>query len=74
MDLLQNLATGFAIAATWYNLFFCFVGVFLGTLIGVLPGIGPTATVALLLPVTVSLSPETAMIMPSTSQKSMGSA
>jgi putative tricarboxylic transport membrane protein len=63
MDLLQNLVLGFSIAATWHNLLFCFVGVLLGTLIGVLPGVGPTATVALLLPVTVSLSPETAMIM-----------
>ena len=63
MEFFDNLALGFSIASASYNLLFCFVGVLLGTLIGVLPGIGPTATVALLLPVTVSLSPVTALIM-----------
>lgn len=45
------------------NLFFCFVGVFIGTLIGVLPGIGTSGTVAILLPITFNLSPVSAIIM-----------
>jgi putative tricarboxylic transport membrane protein len=64
MELFNNLALGFATAATMNNLFFCFVGVFLGTLIGVLPGIGPLATIAMLLPATYKMSdPTTALIM-----------
>ena len=50
MDLLANLALGAATAFTIENLFYCFIGVLLGTLIGVLPGIGPLATIAMLLP------------------------
>jgi len=52
MDLLANLALGAATAFTIENLFYCFIGVLLGTLIGVLPGIGPLATIAMLLPIT----------------------
>ena len=64
MELLSNLALGFATAGTFENLFYCFVGVLLGTLIGVLPGIGPLATIAMLLPITYRLSdPTTALIM-----------
>jgi TctA family transporter len=63
MDLLSNLALGFATAATVYNLTYCFVGVFLGTFIGVLPGVGPLAAVAMLLPVSFYLPPETALVM-----------
>ena len=63
MDLLSNLALGFATAATAWNLLFCFVGVVLGTLIGVLPGIGATATIAMLLPITFQLEPVSALIM-----------
>jgi putative tricarboxylic transport membrane protein len=64
MELFNNLALGFATAATMNNLFFCFVGVFLGTLIGVLPGIGPLATIAMLLPATYKMAdPTTALIM-----------
>jgi TctA family transporter len=46
-----------------HNLFYCFAGALLGTLIGVLPGLGPTATIAMLLPITFSLSPDSALIM-----------
>src|SRR6185436_13365824 len=46
-----------------FNIIMCLIGVFLGTLIGVLPGIGPVATIAMLLPVTFSLSPVAALIM-----------
>ncbi|WP_152047459.1 tripartite tricarboxylate transporter permease [Aureimonas psammosilenae] len=63
MDILANLALGFETAMTLQNLFWCFIGVLLGTLVGVLPGIGPTATIAMLLPITFSFSPVTALIM-----------
>src|SRR5688572_8298364 len=63
MELVSNLALGFSIALEPVNLLYCFVGVFLGTLIGVLPGIGPTATIAMLLPITFALSPATSLIM-----------
>lgn len=63
MDLLANLSTGFAVALTWQNLGFCLIGVALGTLIGVLPGIGPVATIAMLLPITFHFSPASALIM-----------
>ena len=52
MDLLQQLLSGFQVSLMPINLLYCFMGVLLGTLIGVLPGIGPTAAIALLLPVT----------------------
>ena len=64
MELFDNLSLGFATATTLYNLGFCFIGVLLGTLIGVLPGIGPTATIAMLLPVTFQIGdPTSALIM-----------
>ena len=64
MDLLANLALGFATAATPDNLGFCLIGVLLGTLIGVLPGIGATATIAMLLPITFQLGdPVSSLIM-----------
>ena len=63
MELIDNLALGFATALTPANVFWCFVGVFLGTLVGVLPGIGPTATMAMLLPITFTFEPVTSLIM-----------
>ena len=63
MDLLSNLGIGFAVAFTFQNLFYCFIGVLLGTLIGVLPGIGPVPTIAMLLPITYALPPVSALIM-----------
>ncbi len=63
MDVLSNLAHGFAIALSLQNLLFCLLGAMLGTLIGVLPGIGPVATIAMLLPFTFTLSPIPALIM-----------
>jgi TctA family transporter len=62
-QLFANLAIGFGVALSLQNLFYCFIGVMLGTLIGVLPGIGPVATIAMLLPVTFTLSPISALIM-----------
>jgi putative tricarboxylic transport membrane protein len=63
MDLLANLGLGFETALSPVNVLYCFVGVLLGTLVGVLPGIGPTATIAMLLPITFSFEPVTALIM-----------
>ncbi len=63
MDLLHNLYTGFTIALTWQNLLCCTAGVFFGQLIGILPGIGAPTAIALLLPLTFSLNPTSAIIM-----------
>jgi putative tricarboxylic transport membrane protein len=63
MDLLNNLALGFGVAFTAQNLLYAFMGCVLGTLIGVLPGIGPVATIAMLLPATYALPPIAALIM-----------
>lgn len=63
MDLINHLAIGFTTAFTLTNLLYCFVGVVLGTLIGVLPGLGPVATLAMLLPITYALDPTSALIM-----------
>lgn len=63
MDLLSNLALGFQAALSIQNLIYCFLGVTIGTLIGVLPGMGPVATVAMLLPATYALDPSAALIM-----------
>jgi putative tricarboxylic transport membrane protein len=63
MDLITNLSIGFGVAFTAQNLVYAFVGCLLGTLIGVLPGIGPVATIAMLLPATYALPPVAALIM-----------
>jgi TctA family transporter len=63
MDLINNLALGFGVAFTVQNLMYAFIGCLLGTLIGVLPGIGPLATIAMLLPATYALPPVAALIM-----------
>ncbi|MEY4507740.1 MAG: hypothetical protein RL297_2318 [Pseudomonadota bacterium] len=63
MDMIDNLSLGFSVAFTFQNLLYAFVGCLLGTLIGVLPGIGPLATIAMLLPATYGLEPVAALIM-----------
>jgi putative tricarboxylic transport membrane protein len=63
MELISNLGLGLSTAITPINLLYCFIGVFLGTVIGVLPGLGPTATIAMLLPITFVLPPISALIM-----------
>jgi hypothetical protein len=63
MDLFHNLAIGFSTAAQPANLLYAFFGCLLGTLIGVLPGLGPLATIAMLLPITYALPPDSALIM-----------
>lgn len=61
--MLDNLVLGFSTALSVENLLFCFIGVFMGTVIGVLPGLGSTTGVAVLLPLTLGLEPVTALIM-----------
>jgi TctA family transporter len=63
MDLFTNIGIGLATAASPLNLLYCLIGVFLGTMIGVLPGLGPTATIAMLLPITFGLPSVSALIM-----------
>src|SRR5215475_6036693 len=63
MDLLHSIALGFATALTWQNLLYCFVGVFVGTVIGVLPGLGPVATISLLLPFSFTMDVTSAVIL-----------
>src|SRR6186713_1606659 len=63
MEFFDNLAIGFGVAMTPANLGFAFLGAMVGTLIGVLPGIGPIATIAMLLPLTFHLEPVSGLIM-----------
>jgi len=63
VDILGGLANGFAVAFQPLNLLWCFVGVLLGTLVGIMPGLGPPATIAMLLPLTFKMSPAGAIIM-----------
>src|SRR6185503_13465886 len=63
MDVVHGLLQGFQVALSVNNLVMCVVGVVLGTVIGVLPGLGPPATIAMLLPLTMRLEPTGAMIM-----------
>src|SRR3989442_12104141 len=62
-DLLANLWMGFHVAANPYNVLFCLLGALVGTVVGVLPGIGTVATIAMLLPITFGLPPVGALIM-----------
>ena len=63
MEMLESLGHGFAVAFQPMNLFWCFAGVFLGTIVGVLPGIGPSASIAILIPITFGMDPTSALIM-----------
>jgi putative tricarboxylic transport membrane protein len=63
MDVTTHLLQGFAVALAPANLMWCFVGVFLGTVVGILPGLGPAATIAMLLPLTFQMNPTSAIIM-----------
>jgi len=60
---IQQLLNGFAIATTWQNLFYCLAGAIVGTIVGVLPGLGPIAGIALLIPATFGLNATSAIIM-----------
>ena len=63
MDFFHHLSLGFSIALSWQNLLYAFAGCLAGTLIGILPGLGPVATIAMLLPLTYTLPPIAALIM-----------
>jgi TctA family transporter len=63
MEVFSGLMQGFALALQPANLLWCFVGVFLGTIVGIMPGLGPPATIAMLLPLTFLMNPASAMIM-----------
>lgn len=63
MDVIDSLLFGFSVSLTLQNLYFCLIGVTLGTAVGVLPGLGPTATISLLLPLTFKMEPVSALIM-----------
>src|SRR5690348_13576603 len=63
MEIIHGLMDGFGVALEPLNLAWCFVGVLLGTIIGVLPGLGPPATIAMLLPLTALMNPAGAIIM-----------
>lgn len=63
MDIFSNISLGFETALSLENLLYCFLGVFLGTLVGVIPGIGHLAAMSLLFPLTFYLDPTTALIM-----------
>src|SRR6188472_2390098 len=62
-DLIANLWLGMGVAITPTNIMLCMIGALVGTLIGVLPGIGSLATIAMLLPITYGLPPVGALIM-----------
>lgn len=63
MEVFSGLMQGFAVALQPMNLLWCFLGVVLGTVVGVMPGLGPPATIAMLLPLTFLMNPASAMIM-----------
>jgi putative tricarboxylic transport membrane protein len=63
MDVISPLGLGLSVALSLQNVLYCLLGVFLGTVVGVLPGIGPVTTVAMLLPISFTLDPVSAMIL-----------
>lgn len=63
MELVEHIGIGLTTALTFQNLLYCFIGVVLGTMVGILPGLGPVATIAMLLPATFALPPVAALIM-----------
>src|SRR3546814_13583555 len=63
METIDHIIFGFTVALTYENLIYCLIGTILGTAIGVLPGLGPTATIALLLPITFSLPAPSSITM-----------
>jgi len=63
IEVLENMRIGFSVALDPGNLLFCLFGVIFGTLVGVLPGLGPVAALSLLLPLTFKMAPVTAIIM-----------
>ena len=62
-EIISNLGLGFSVALSWKNLGLAFIGCMIGTLVGVLPGVGPIATIAMLMPLTFKVDPTGALIM-----------
>ena len=60
---MEALLGGFAVVMTPANLMYCFIGAFLGTVVGILPGLGPLTTIAILLPITFKMEVTSAIIM-----------
>jgi putative tricarboxylic transport membrane protein len=60
---MENLLLGFSVVGTPANLFYCFIGTFLGTVVGILPGVGPLATIAILMPLTAKMDVTSALLM-----------
>lgn len=63
MEIFPNIALGLSTALSFHNLLYCFIGVFLGTFVGVIPGIGAISAISILFPITFYLDPTTALIM-----------
>ena len=63
MEAIENLLYGFSVALQWENLIFVFIGVFAGTVIGMLPGLGPISALALMIPITFGMNPATGLIL-----------
>lgn len=63
METIHLLMKGFEIALSWQNILYCLIGVSIGMLVGILPGLGPSAGTALLIPLTFSMDPISAIIM-----------
>src|SRR3989304_3006220 len=63
MEMFGDMLYGFSITLTFGNIFYCFAGVVIGTLVGVLPGLGPVAAISLLFPATLHIPPVSAIIM-----------
>lgn len=62
-DMLNHMLQGFAVAFTFINVLFVLIGAFIGMMVGIIPGFGASAAIAILLPMTLSLDPTTAIIM-----------
>ncbi|RBW68032.1 tripartite tricarboxylate transporter permease [Bacillus taeanensis] len=63
MDALQSVLYGFQVALSWENILFVFIGVFAGTLIGMLPGLGPISAIAIMIPLSYGMDPVSALIL-----------
>lgn len=63
MELFDNALLGLSVALSWNNLLYCFLGVLIGTFLGVIPGIGVLASISLLFPITFHMEPTSALIM-----------
>ncbi|NDI37120.1 tripartite tricarboxylate transporter permease [Chengkuizengella sediminis] len=63
MEVIDNILNGFAVALSWQNIFFVFIGVLSGTVIGMLPGLGPISAIAIMIPLSYGMEPASALIL-----------